>query len=149
MKKIIFILAVALSLSACVDNAREKQKENEIVTGLKPATKKIEKRKKTQAEINKEMDDAVAKAVKAKKDFAGLYSCKRTHDIYFFNEDGTGFFMAGGGENERTDIRWQKRDTYVAVFFDGATTPTLLTCMDGGFIESSESLGTLWYKKTK
>lgn len=91
MKKIIFILVVAMSLSACVDNAREKQKENEIVTGLKPATKKIAKRKKTQAEIRKEIDDAVAEAAKAKKVFAGLYSCKRTHDIYFFNEDGTGF----------------------------------------------------------
>lgn len=138
MKKIIFILVVAMSLSACVDNAREKQKENEIVTGLKPATKKIAKQKKTQAEIRKEIDDAVAEAAKAKKVFAGLYSCKRTHDIYFFNEDGTGFFMAGGGEGERTDIRWEKRDTYVAVYFDGTSTPTLLTCMNGGFYEPSD-----------
>lgn len=150
MKKIIFILAVALSLSACVDDARKKHKENEIVTGLKPATKNIGKKKvKSQAEIDKEIEADIAKAQKEKKFFSGVYSCKRTGDIYYFDEDGTGFFMAGGGENERTDIRWEKRDNHISVFFDGGSMPTLLEYANGGLFEYSDMLGTLWYKKSK
>lgn len=87
------------------------------------------------------------KVEKDKADFVGTYYCARTHDVFYFDADGKGYFRAG---SEIAHFEWMLNDNMVTLVYmeEGKVLDSkTLILLNKVLIDKSEMFGELQFVK--
>ena len=84
--------------------------------------------------------------------FIGTYFCNRTHDTYYFDEDGTGYFKIQSIDPTVSEFKWVRKGKDISITFTGEATGygklQLKYNMDENTItENTQDFGVLIFNK--
>jgi lipoprotein len=92
------------------------------------------------------------KTSKKGDNFIGTYFCNRTHDTYYFDEDGTGYFKIQSIDPTVSEFKWVRKGKDISITFTGEATGygklQLKYNMDENTItENTQDFGVLIFNK--